>query len=624
MRPSVGNGAKAGGRGILLWVICSFFIGGMASRADAQAARRVLIVHSFGNVSPPSITRSIAFETKLTEGLGAKVDLDEVSLDHARYGGTEMEEALVEYLRKRQAQWQPDLVVPIGAPACQFVNKYRERLFPQTPVIYTGIGRGRAVPITLTNAAYVGEDINVPGLVDDILQIAPDTTNVVCVIGSSQIEQYWEVELQHDFARFTNHVGFTWMNELSFDQVLERVQHLPPHSFILLSLLNRDATGVTHNANEALKRITEVANAPVNGVYEDQLGLGVVGGHLYRAASEGDEAARIAIRILKGESPSNFPPELIPPTAPEYDWRQLQRWKISEERLPPGSIIKFRQPTVWEQHLYLILGSLLVVMIQSALIAGLVASRSRRRKAEAETRRWQQELAHVSRLSTLWVLAGSLAHELRQPLAAIVNSAEAGRQFIAGERKNDAEVLEALDDIAQQGRLAGDIITQMRAMLKRDSGKMEPQDLNLIVRAVIEMVHSDLVSRQVTPVLRLDPLLPSVKGHGVQLRQAILNLVLNACDAMAERSVGQRILTIESKRAATDDEVEISVADTGRGFSKDLLRDPFEPFRTTKPNGLGLGLAISQSIVTAHDGRMAATNNNGSGATIKLTLPEEK
>ena len=96
------------------------------------------------------------------------------------------------------------------------------------------------------------------------------------------------------------------------------------------------------------------------------------------------------------------------------------------------------------------------------------------------------------------------------------------------------------------------------------------------------------------------------------------------CDAMVETSAGQRILTIESKRAETDDEVEISVADTGGGFSKDLLRDPFEPFRTTKPNGLGLGLAISRSIVTAHDGRMAATNNNDSGATIKLTLPEEK
>ena len=202
----------------------------------------------------------------------------------------------------------------------------------------------------------------------------------------------------------------------------------------------------------------------------------------------------------------------------------MQRWKISEERLPPGSIIKFRQPTVWEQYRDLILGGLLVVMIQSALIAGLVVSRNRRRRAEAETRRWQHELAHVSRLSTLWVLAGSMAHELRQPLAAIVNSAEAGRQFMVGERKNDAEVLEALDDIAKQGRLAGDIITQMRAMLKRDSGKMEPQDLNLIVRTVIEMVHSDLVGRQVTPVLRLDPLLPPVKGHGVQLRQAILNL----------------------------------------------------------------------------------------------------
>ena len=853
----------------------------MASRAVAQAGKRVLIVQSFGNVSPPSTTRSIAFETKLTEGLGVKVDLDEVSLDHARYGGADMEEALVEYLQKRQARWQPDLVVPIGSPACRFVEKYRGRLFPQTPVIYTGMDYRRLEVGTLTNnAAFVGASYNLPGLIDDILQLAPDTTNIVCIIGASQMEQYWREALRNDFAQFTNRVNFTWLNDLSFDQVLERVQKLPPHSFILLSLLNRDAIGVTHNANEALKQISEVANAPVNSVYEEQLGMGIVGGRLYRAASEGEESARLAIRILKGEAPSNFLPEIIPPSGPQYDWRQLQRWNISEDRLPPGSVVKFRQPTVWEQHKYLIIGGVLLVMSQSALIAGLVVNLSRRRRAErslreseermklaasaaalglwewnfanneiwtdgigqtsrriasnngsesdyerflraihpedrdgvaqalakatngdgnfeqvfrraladgqiewiaargrvefgaghkpvkmrgvamditerklaedraresgrqflliantapvliwtsgpdklctffnqpwldfrgrtmaeesgngwaegvhsedlagclkvynesfdarqpftmeyrllrhdgkyrwfvdhgvprydaqsqflgyigscvdvtekrdaeAEARRWQQELAHVSRLSTLWVLAGSLAHELRQPLAAIINSAEAGRRFMDGEHMNQEEVREALNDIAEQGQRAGAVITEMRSMLKRDVPvQMEPQNMNLVVNTVIEMVRSDLVTRQVTLVLRLDPVLPPVKGHGVQLRQAVLNLVLNACDAMAEEPAGRRILTIESRQATTDGTVEISVTDTGSGFPEEMLREPFEPFRTTKAKGLGLGLAICRSIITAHEGRMAVTNNGGAGATVTIALPAEK
>jgi len=862
----------------VLWAVCFVLTCGIANRAAAEQGKRVLIVHSFGSVSPASTTRSIAFETELTKRLGDKVDLDEVSLDHARYGGNEMDEALVEYLQKRQARWRPDLVVPIGAPACQFVEKYRAQLFPQTPVVYTGMGRRRLPEDAFINAAYVGEDVNLPGLVEDILQLAPDTTNIVCVIGASQIEQYWKVALQTDFAQFTNRVSFTWLNDLSFDQVLERVQHLPPHSFILLSLLNRDATGVSHNANEALKKIAEVANAPVNSVYEEQLGLGIVGGHLYRAAFEGEESAVIAVRILKGEAPSNVPMEIIPPTGPVYDWRQLQRWKISEDRLPPGSIVKFRQPAVWEEHKDLIIAGVLLVIAQSALIAGLVGNLRRRRKAErslreseermklaasaaalgmwewnfannevwlesnrahqkieskngsesdfdrflrrvhpedrdgvlqalanatngdgnyeqvlrqvstdgqvrwiaargrmefgaerkpvkmrgvamdvterklaedrareserqfllianaapvfiwtagpdklcdfintpwlefrgrtmeeelgngwsegvhpedlahcqkvynesfdarqpfmmeyrlrrydgeyrwlldrgmprydahgqflgyvgscvdvtekreaeAEAQRWQHELAHVSRLSTLWALAGSLAHELRQPLAAIVNSAEAGRRFMDAECKNEQEVREALNDIAEQGQRAGAVITEMRAMLKRDPGQMDPQDMNLIVRTVIEMVRSDLVTRRVTPVLRLDPLLPPVRGHGVQLRQALLNLVMNACDAMAEKPASQRTLTIESRSLTTGGEVELSVADTGPGFPEEMLRHPFEPFRTTKAKGLGLGLAICRSIITAHEGGLVVMNNSKTGATIKFTLPIER
>ena len=364
------------------WACCLILTFGAVSDVAAESGKRVLIVHSFGSVSPPSTTRSISFETELTEHLGEKVNLDEVFLDHALYADTDMEEALVGYLQKRQARWRPDLVVPIGSPACKFVEKYRERLFPQTPVVYTGMDRRRLGADALKNAAFVGANFDSSAFIEDSLQLAPDTTNIVCIIGASPMEHYWTTALQSDFARFTNRVSFTWLNNLSFDQTLERVRKLPPHSFIFLFLLNRDATGVTHNANEALKRIREVANAPMNGVYEDQMGLGVVGGRLYRPGLEGKESARLAVRILHGEAASSFPPEIIPPTMPQYDWRELRRWNISEDRLPAGSVVKYRQPTVWERHKYLIISGLSLVLLQSILITVLVVNLNRRRKAE--------------------------------------------------------------------------------------------------------------------------------------------------------------------------------------------------------------------------------------------------
>src|SRR5262249_44014774 len=149
------------------------------------------------------------------------------------------------------------------------------------------------------------------------------TTNIVVVIGASPLEQYWKAAFEKEFEPFSTRVAFTWFDNLSFDQMLERVSKLPPRSFIFVILLLRDASGVTHNADEALKRIHAVATAPVNGIFQNQLGLGIVGGRLYRAEQEGIEAARIAARLLNGEPLSNFPPKVIGALAPSYDWREL-------------------------------------------------------------------------------------------------------------------------------------------------------------------------------------------------------------------------------------------------------------------------------------------------------------
>src|SRR5438046_6865786 len=164
---------------VVLTVVC----------AAGSEPKRVLVVHSFGSVAPPFTTHSVAFETELVEKMGERVDLDEVSLDMARYADPNLQEALVEYLQKRQAHWQPDLVVPIGSPAGAFVEQYRDRLFPKTPILYTGMDRRRLPPDALDiNAAFIGENFDLPGFVEDILQIATATKNIEVVIGASQVE----------------------------------------------------------------------------------------------------------------------------------------------------------------------------------------------------------------------------------------------------------------------------------------------------------------------------------------------------------------------------------------------------------------------------------------------------
>jgi len=727
--------------------LVAMFVALTAVGAAGSEPKRVLVVHSFGSVAPPFTTHSVAFETELVEKMGERVDLDEVSLDMARYADPNLQEALVEYLQKRQAHWQPDLVVPIGSPAGVFVEQYRDRLFPETPILYTGMDRRRLSPHALErNAAFIGENFDGPGFIEDILQIAPATKNIAIVIGASAVEQYWAAAFRKEFEPFTNRINFIWLNDLSLDQMLEKTKALPPDSYIFLILLLRDATGVTHNADEALQRIHAVANAPINGIFQHQLGLGIVGGRLYQAEHEGIESAHIAVRILHGEPASSFPPEIVGPLSPRYDWRELQRWKIDEKLLPPGSTVLYRTPGLWEQHRALIIGGISICVVETLLIAGLVVNRIRRRHAERSlsesedrvalaadaaqlgvweidaatnkvwvsdkvrnlfqitpgtdvdyaafqervhpddrplrdsaikraietkggyeieyrillpdgTVRWisgrarcmsdgdgrstrllgvsmdvterkqaekeameqRDELFHLSRVATLGQLSGSLAHELNQPLGIILSNAQAAQHMLAGDSPDIPELREILADIVGENLRAGEVITRLRALLKRGETRLLPLALNAVIEDVLHLLRSDLVARGVTAESKLAERLPDVPVDEVQLQQVLLNIITNACDAMAENPPGDRRLRIST--SAESGAVCVSIEDQGRGLPNGDSSQIFEPFFTTKSYGLGIGLAICRSIIAAHHGRLWAEPNKGRGVTLRIELP---
>src|SRR4051794_19356579 len=184
-------------------IVCGGFIL-LPQLAMAATPKRVLIVHSFGNAAPPFTTHSTAFETELTAKMGKPVDLDEVSLDVARYASLDMEEALVDLLRARQAKWQPDLVVPIGSPAGIFVAQHRDRLFPPgTPVVYAGMDQRRLPAGALDrDAAFVGESFDLRGWVEDVLEMAPDTKQIAVVIGDSPLERVWVDIMKKEYESF--------------------------------------------------------------------------------------------------------------------------------------------------------------------------------------------------------------------------------------------------------------------------------------------------------------------------------------------------------------------------------------------------------------------------------------
>jgi len=260
-------------------------------------------------------------------------------------------------------------------------------------------------------------------------------------------------------------------------------------------------------------------------------------------------------------------------------------------------------------------------MAQGVTIAGLLAERTLRRRAEAEIQIQRSALAHASRVSTMGQLASALAHELNQPLGAILRNAEAAELFLAKEKPDLAELREILLDIRKDDQRAGAVIDRMRSLLKRKSLESSPLDLREVLEETVALAQSDAAVRQVKLTFQSAPRLGAVCGDRIHLQQVLLNLILNGMDAVSDRPIAERVVVV-SAGPTSEGRLEVAVRDFGTGIPEDKLAKVFEPFFTTKPQGMGTGLAISRTIIEAHGGKIRAENNQGKGATFVFSLPE--
>lgn len=266
------------------------------------------------------------------------------------------------------------------------------------------------------------------------------------------------------------------------------------------------------------------------------------------------------------------------------------------------------------------IGMSLIQNTDSTLVLTVIADITARKLAETEAIRQRAELTHFARVSTMGALAGSLAHELNQPLSAILNNAQAATRFLAAAPPDLAEVRGALDDIAQDTKRAGEVIRQIRNLVRREEPNRQPLEINRVITDVVRLLHNDTMQRKIRITLDLGPSPIHIRGDSVQLQQVVLNVMLNAFDAMKEAPEERRKVTLRATRRDPGS-VQVAVQDGGTGISPERLRNLFEPFRSSKKDGLGLGLSICQTIVTAHEGQIWAENNTGTGATVYFTLP---
>jgi signal transduction histidine kinase len=541
------------------------------------------------------------------------------SLDLSRFSGAAYEQSLQRYLKEKYQDRPIGVVVAVGGATLELVLRWREELWPETPVVFALVDEldfARLKPLPDVTGTIV--KLRLADSITVARAVVPEL-KTIALVGDQWDRQVifrnWKDELPTAAAglNVVEIVGQTMR------AIQSRVAELPEDSVILYSAVYSDGEGTYYPPSTALGLIAEKASRPIVVGAETFLSPGGVGGYVLVPSLIGADAARQALRILDGEQASSMPAAVTGAVKPIFNWRQMQRWRINPSDLPAGSEVRFRELTFWEQYRWQSIAIGTVMLVQAVLLTVLLHERRKRQYAEVESEHRMSELAHVSRQATAGELSSSIAHELKQPLGSILTNTETAELILNSPSPDFTELKEILEDIRRDDLRANEVIRRMRSFLKRTPYETKEVDLNGLAREAFEFLSIQASARNVALYLNESPENMRVRGDPVQLQQVIINLVVNSIDAMANIPYGRTVIgRIEKNGGAS---AEISISDSGSGIPQDKLNHVFDPFFTTKAQGMGMGLSIARTIIQAHQGRIWAENQAEGGAVFRLSLP---
>ena len=584
---------------------------------------RVVVLNNADFLLPASAIMDQALRETLTREAPRSVEFFGETLDSFRHPGM-IDDLLYALLRKKYENTTVDLVMARSRASMEFVRRYGQQLWPDVPVVFynelpeTWRARGG-----LPNSTGVLLDMDPAYTIDLALRLHPRARRLFVVGGTAPYDRNWKRRIEPLLAPLSAAYSVTWLDHLPVPKILETLRALPPDSIVLYTAIMIDAEGKTRTNPQVAAQVVAASTAPVYGFFETYIGTGIVGGFVADFAAQGKAAAGLALRVLRGESASSIPVEPPLPAKCIVDARAMQRFRIDESVLPADCEVQFREPSIWREYRWYAIGALAAIMLQFLLIATLIVQRRRRRHAEFAAHQQSVELAHSLRLATIGEMTAAISHEINQPLTAILSNAEAAEMMLDTGVHSPEQLREILADIRRDDRRASEVVRRLRSFLQKHDVQRQTIDLNELVSDTGRLVNAEAARRGVTIEAQPASSPAVVNGDRVQLQQLLINLVINAMDAMAQ-TPGPRRKVVLSVQRVEGGKFEIGVSDAGHGIEQQSRGRLFESFFTTKPKGLGLGLSIARTIVEAHDGSIRAENNPSGGATFVVTLPEAR
>ena len=611
---------------VLVAIVALMFYGPLgcpaqgATGRDISPPKHVLMLFSQARDLAGSILLEQAVREEMQQHSPNRIEFLTENLDAIHFSDQAHFRLFEDYLGKKYAGQKLDLILAFSSRDYRLAGELPETLFPEVPVVFVAVNE-LEVPQAISKLGVTGivQRFNLRGNLGLIMRLQPDTRRVVVIGGTSEADRATLGRIQ-EAAQSLEGIVFDFWTNRPVAELPAAVKALSNSTVILLGTVQTDVSGQHFVMSQIAEMLAPSAGVPVYVLGGSSIGSGALGGVVVDPEDLGARTGRLALRVLGGADPEKLPIEVATKGTTMLDWRALRHWGIKDNRVPADAVVRFRPESLWDEHRDFILISLAVFLAQAGTIGGLLAQRARRRRAEAEIINQRTELAHATRVSMMGQLASALTHELNQPLGAILRNAEAAEIFLQNEKPDLAELRAILADIRKDDQRAGNVINRMRSLLKRRSLEMKSLDLGELLADTISLAQPDARARQISLILQLPAKLPAVRGDRVHLQQVLLNLILNGMDAMTGATGNGRLLKV-CVDAKKDGNVEVAVSDNGAGIPAEKVEHLFEPFFTTKANGLGLGLAISQTIIGAHGGTIWGGNNTGRGAVFKFTLP---
>ena len=541
------------------------------------------------------------------------------SIDTIRLGGAAGQE-LAEVLARKYENVRIDAVVLVLEPAVDFHLGYGHRLWPNAAAVYHFVLPRYASELPPgARLSGLPVDIDFAGTLRTAFALQPNARRMVVVGGVSPFDEAQLEGARAALLPYRGRVDAEFLVGLSPRAAAERLAGETLDTIVLYTSLFRDAGGQVYLPREALATLSAASGAPIYGVFETYMGYGLAAGAIELFKERGERIADLVVRALNGEFASG--PATEQPLASRClaDGRQLARYRLSAAALPAGCEVRYVEASFLQRYWWQSLLALLALIAQSALIFSLLLQRSRRHAAELGLAAQRVEFLHASRLAVAGELTASIAHEINQPLGAILSNADAAEMLLESGRVNREELLQILADIKRDDLRASEIIKRMRAMLSRRDIERCRFSLNEVVEQTATVLRSEASRRGITVDYELRARHADILGDPVQIQQAIINLMLNAFDATTG-GPPQDACRVRVETSDTPGGVKLSVRDFGAGIAPANLARVFDSFFSTKRDGMGLGLPITRSIVEAHGGMIDATSCEV-GAEFRIILP---